>query len=121
VETLETSERPKVSSTGSLRPLGTTAHLVCCVCGQQTARWLIMHARYGEAYICSLCFLYDSGWLDTSKAKAAVTRVINVLGLRRGKALECAESRLVRTEDADDVLGAVVLHARYAALIGRPA
>jgi len=109
----DVAEKPKVTSTHALRPLGPTSNQHCVVCKQQTAHWSIMHARYGQENICALCFLYDSGWLDSPETKAAVSRVANVLGLKRGKVLERVEGRFVQVRDADDVLGAITLHERF--------
>lgn len=103
----------RVDSTRVLRPLGPTV-VTCSVCKEPRARWVIVHPRYGsDASICSFCFLYDSGWLDRAEAKSAVTRLSNVIGLKRGKVLQMREGRLSRIEDANDVLGAVALHERF--------
>lgn len=109
-------ERPRVTSTHALRPLGPVSNLLCTVCKEPCARWSIMHARYGQENICALCFLYDSGWLEAPESKAALQRVANVLGLKRGKSLERVEGRLTKVADADDVLGAITLHERFALL-----
>jgi len=108
----DVTERPKVTSLSVLRPLGPT-HAVCVVCKENRARWCIVHARYGQESICSLCFLQDSGWFDSAESKQAIYRVTAAIGLKRNKVLERVEGRFVRCEDADDVLGAVVLHARW--------
>ena len=109
----DVAAKPKVLNTHVLRPLGPTASFHCAVCKQPTAHWSITHARYGQENICALCFLYDSGWLDSPETKVAVARVTNVLGLKRGKPLERVEGRFIRVQDADDVLGAITLHERF--------
>lgn len=109
---------PIVLSTRSLKPTTTRdAPAHCVSCQQPQAYWRVQHARYGaEAQpICALCFLRTSGWLETHKEQFDL--VVNVIGLRRNKALERDEAGgLVHPKDADDVLGAVVLHDRLDAI-----
>ena len=98
----------------------------CVVCAEPVARWRFKHPRYGseEVDLCSLCFLYKSGWLVAERVRR-VEQVAQVIGRRRGemaKQLEFAMNlqgdrqwppRLVNVKDADDVLGAITLHDRF--------
>jgi hypothetical protein len=91
------------------------------------ARWRFQHPRYGpeEVDLCSLCFLYKSGWLVAERVRR-VEQVATVIGRKRereqARQLEFAMNpqgdrqwppRLVNVKDADDVLGAITLHDRF--------
>jgi hypothetical protein len=88
--------------------------LTCAVCSEPEARWNIQHARYGRADICSLCFLYDSGWLDQRESLQAFEETVCAVGLRRNQVLKKVAGRLVRVRDADDVLGGLTIRERIA-------
>ncbi len=109
---------PAVDSTFVLAP-NRAAPLVCYVCAHERARWRVRHARYGGTVqdLCALCFMYESGWL-TPVNQARVARVSTALSLRRNKVLEHVNGRLVQSTDADDVLGAIVLHDRAGPFLG---
>lgn len=107
------SKELAVSSTHTLRPHPPTLVKVCCVCSKPQARWSLLHSRFGPEPVdlCSLCFLYSSGWLTPVRARRVDT-VVSALGLRARKVLERVEGRLVLVSDADNVLGAITLQDR---------
>lgn len=109
--------KPRVTSTRVLRPLGPTT-LTCVGCKKLTAKWFIVHPRYGQENICSLCFFYDSGWLEAPESKVSLERVANVIALRHGKSLAREDGKLT-ARDADDVLGAITLHERFSIITQR--
>lgn len=122
-------ESAPVLSTRVLRPhpVGVTAD--CVTCHRPRAHWRVQHPRYGAEVVdvCALCFLYESGWLVPERVRR-VTQVIQVIGLKRQKPLECAVGtrgdkmwppRLEHIKDADDVLGAIVLHDRFEVVMNR--
>lgn len=90
---------------------------ICLKCQQPRAVWSVRHPLYGDEAqpICALCFIYTSGWFEQNQTRLRL--VVNAIGLRRNKALERdATGRLVSSKDADDVLGAIVLHDRVDAV-----
>lgn len=106
---------PIVLSTRCLTPAHHDTNYVCSQCQQPTAHWRVQHARYGDESqpICALCFLDTSGWVEAHKEQFDL--VVNAIGLRRKKALSrSATGGLTTHKDADDVLGAIVLHDRFA-------
>jgi hypothetical protein len=125
-----TAERPVVKTTrGVLWPHPVGATMTCVVCSHTRAHWRVKHARYGtsDADICALCFLYTSGWLVQERVRR-VEQVAQAIGLKRQKPLEYVlgergdkvwPPRLSTVKDADDVLGAIVLHDRFESLMSR--
>lgn len=106
-----------IPSTRNMVPVYRNDPHVCIKCQQPRAHWSVRHPSYGsEAQpLCALCFFNTSGWLEPNRAQFNL--VVNALGLRRNRALERnAAGQLVLPKDADDVLGAIVLHDRVDAV-----
>jgi hypothetical protein len=117
---------PNVESTRVLKPHTFGLTKVCSACAQPVAHWHIRHPRYGveDVDICALCFIYGSGWLVRERVRR-LDMVIKAISLKRGKVLEQESGpngdkswppKLVKVEDADSVLGAIVLYDRYEGL-----
>lgn len=61
--------------------------------------------------VCSWCFLYESFW--GRPVRRHLDALISEIEVGMGKMFErSADARLIRCEDADRVLGAVVLSSR---------
>jgi hypothetical protein len=107
-------------STRCLTPAHRDTNYICVKCEQPTAHWRVFHARYGEESqpICALCFFKTSDWVGENRQRFDL--VVKAVGLRRKVSLQRDElGDLVSGKDADDVLGAIVLHDRFQSLTQR--
>jgi len=97
-----------------LRPLPLSLRGLSCVrCDKPTASWWCDLPTEGadKTYICSICSLYTTKWgiAESSAIEETLSRIQSV---RRRTFDTDSNGRLVRSKDADDVLGVMVLASR---------
>ena len=90
-----------------LRPLPRNITRPCSLCGELQARWSV--SRASEEIICGLCLLFRSDWAATNAQR--VEDAIAQVQLQRPAPFEKLPETgiLASCQDADDVLGVLVL------------
>lgn len=105
METVIESKVPPLTPTG-LRPTDATTFFHCSVCAQPVARWSILRTN---KHICALCFFNTTDWVREHWER--FDAVIRAISFRRNQVIPRTEKGgLVEVKDADNVLGAIVLH-----------
>jgi len=79
----------------------------CCVlCDKAQARWTI-RGQSASISVCGLCILYASPWGQRNSERIAAT--IDSVEKARAVPMPVGDGKLFRCEDADSVLGVLVL------------
>lgn len=95
-----------VSSLRLLVPLPKNAWEGCCaLCDKPQSRWTVRGSP--GATVCAMCLLYDSAW--GKRNAASIEATIADIQKARGVELLRQGDRLFRCDDADSVLGVLVL------------
>ena len=88
--------------------------IACCMCERLQSSWQTEWPTDDDnkVYLCSLCILYATDW--GVSVRAEVEFVVMTIQKTREPFEKDASNRLIRSKDADDVLGVVVLSSRVA-------
>ena len=97
----------EVSTLRMLVPLPKTNWGGCCaLCDKPQARWTARGLQ-APLSVCSLCILYASAW--GRRNELAIAKAIGQVEAARSQPMPRNAEKLMRCEDADSVLGVLVL------------
>jgi hypothetical protein len=90
------------------KPMWGTA---CSTCDKPHSRWSVQVAGGDPVPSCSVCFLYDSFW--GKPLRKSLDLMVTGVEVELGNVFARGEDgRVTRAEDADRVLGAIVMTSR---------